>query len=110
MRPERFRYVGYIFSIVLLINLILSQKGMDFTKDLFSTNSTQTNHVYDWLIPLAGVVSLLVTSEAVGYILNSMSSIWWNIIGGYSSEWKKCSYNIKENILKSYLKINNLNQ
>jgi len=110
MRPERFKYVGYIFSIITIVNLLLSQKGMEFSKNLFTIASTQTSPVYDFLAPLVAVVSLLITSEAMGYILTSLAYIWWNKTGGYSSEWRKCSYNIKDIVLIKYSKIDSSNQ
>ena len=110
MRPERHKYVGYIFYVTALVNLLLSQKGMTFIGDLLDFLSTQTTSAFNFLVALAALVSLLITSEAIGYIFSNIFSLYWNWRGGYSSEWAKCGYNIKDTLKSRYSQKNVSNQ
>lgn len=104
MREIRFRFIGMIFYIIFLTNLLLSQTCIDIILGI--ENKDESNQI---LVTLIGLGVLLFTSEAVGFLFSNISFFLWNIRGGikpsdggYSQEWNKLSYNFKKLVIYYY--------
>lgn len=104
MREIRFRFIGALFFIVLVLSLTLTKSGLGF----FRTFPTQSD-LYQVVISLVGLGILIFTSEASGYLFNTLFLYWWNVRGGfkltrggYSKEWNKLSYDMRHKIEEVY--------
>lgn len=101
----RLRAAGMLFYIVLLLNLLASRF---FGVSVLNNISPQPD-TFQTLATLAGAGALIFTSEAIGFIFNSIFVFFWNNVrgigqkaGGYSTEWLKLGYEPKRYIIELY--------
>jgi len=109
-REIRQNLSGTLFLLFFAINAAVTNKSIDFLRAL----STQTNapNIYQVIVAIFGLVAILLTSHAVGYIFNSAYLFWYAKIksrkkqGGsfYSVEWGFLSYDIKNLLSQKYNK------
>jgi len=110
-RELRYRPTGVLFYLVFALSLILSKSSKVFFCNL-TIQDPQTG-IYQAAAAILGVVAILLTSDAIGFVLSSLYIFWWNILrgrfrlgkGGFSKEYRKLAYDIKSYIIAQYRNI-----
>lgn len=103
-RELRLRCAGLLFYITLAVSLLLTDKGIELL------GSFPPNDVgwFEALIALLGAGILVFTSDAVGFLFNSVAFAMWNERGkmgagfGYANEWTKLSYDLKSEVVQRF--------
>jgi len=111
-REERYRYSGLIFFLSFLTYIFSTKNGIDFLQEFM--NNYYDIDLIDSLLPIVGLGIAIFTAEPIGYLFNQIYIMIWNLnwnflkpdYGGYSSEWSKIEYNIKDKILEELSDIN----
>jgi mannose-6-phosphate isomerase-like protein (cupin superfamily) len=103
-RKDRNKNAGLMFYAVVLLFILATRRGATFLQS--EPDGVQ------WLELGIAAVSLGVaffTSDAVGYVFNSIWMFVWNARagrrpehGGYSYEWRRLSYDLKQETLNRY--------
>lgn len=113
IRELRLRLSGVLFYFVFALNLASSEKGINF---LFALPADPNKYaLYQVVIAVVGLGTILFTSEAIGYVFSNLHLLWWNILrgrfkhekAGYSAEWRKFGYDLKNTILTMYGRFEN---
>ena len=82
-REFRFRPAGMVFYLVLALNLLLTQTGLDLVRDLqLKTDIPQA------VAAIFATGILLFTSDSVGYLFTSLVVFHFNARGGYSRDYR----------------------
>jgi hypothetical protein len=77
-RDFRNKPSGIVFTTVLILGILLSTEGLSFIKNTFS----EKNDIP--LLSVLGVIIVLLSSDAFGYIFVSLGYFILNLFGGYS--------------------------
>ena len=107
-RETRFKYAGILFYTVLVVNLLLSERGWNL---IFNEGcSLQLNEA---IVALLGTGVALFTSEGIGYVFSTIAFCIWNIwdggivLGhGYEIQSKRLSIKLRDKVKESYVRIN----
>lgn len=98
-REFRFKPVGFVFIISIIVPIIISNQKFSFPK-----NSLQVPIIAGIdpvLISIIGVVTGLLTIDAIGILINSIVLLVFNLTGGYS-KWFMSHIDLKESINGKY--------
>jgi hypothetical protein len=116
-REQRLRFIGFLFYAVLVLQLALTEEGTTFLRRVLSVQADSAviaqsessdsaaavgSDPTDWTgaVPaLLGLGVVFFSSEASGYLLSSITTSLWNLMGGYSGVWKR---NLRKD-LKSHI-------
>ena len=112
-REARIRSAGILFYIVLLVTLLLTQEGVQFTTDILNnvsenTEDTQNAENRDWAGTLVAVATLgtaVLTSDAIGWVFSEITMcILTKGRPGYfyAMEWGKITCDLKGRIIENY--------
>ncbi|MFB0534491.1 MAG: hypothetical protein ACETWR_05875 [Anaerolineae bacterium] len=100
-REMRYRPLGILFYLVVVLSLAATRQGQCFVRQLFAS-STGSDNAQLWVAAFA-VGAGVFTSDAVGFALSALFFFVWQLSGGYSALWeKKLSYNPKKFIVDEY--------
>jgi len=108
-REARIRSAGILFYTVLLVTLLLTDKGWQFIINIFTNMSEKA----DWAGTLIAVVvfgAMIFTSDAMGWVFSAITQLLLSLGGGvppgyfYAMEWRNLTYNLKDKTIEEYEK------
>jgi quercetin dioxygenase-like cupin family protein len=104
-REQRWKNTGALFCVVFVTALLLTNSGMQLVQGL--QGNVDLSGV---ALTIFGLGLAFFTSESIGFLFSSLSVfLFWNAkggrkpgFGGYSTEWRRLTYDFKGEIVKRY--------
>jgi len=107
----RYRNTGILFYLAVVLSLGATQEGQCFIRNLLlNAIKPDVANVFELVVAVFSLGIGVFTSDAVGFVLNTVFFFFWENVGGrlrpgeggYSKQLEECGYDLRGFIISEY--------